>query len=86
MVQVWHRLGVAVAYTIGLAIIGMMYGQVFSTALLPLINPDGPFSAPAFWLDAIVPMVVVVLLVVVWGWVVAGAVQEEQTIATRRRL
>jgi len=80
----WKRLGVALFYTLGLAVGGIFYAEVFQGALLPLIDPDGPFSQPVFIMERIVPIVLLVVLGAVWLWVIAGAVQDERTVDTRR--
>jgi len=80
----WQRLGVAMVWTIGLAFVWLLYNEVFSQTLLPMVPTDGPFSTPIVWLDRIVPVVVVVLLLAVWAWVVFGAVQDERTVDRRR--
>jgi hypothetical protein len=36
------------------------------------------------WLDNLVPIVLVILLLAVWVWVIAGAVQDERTVDRRR--
>jgi hypothetical protein len=82
----WRRFGVALFYTIGLAIGGIFYRQVFVNELLPLVDPDGTFSTPVLWLDNIVPLVLLIILLAVWAWVIAGAVQDERTVDRRRRV
>jgi len=42
------------------------------------------FSQPVVILEAIVPIILLVLLAAVWLWVIAGAVQDERTVQTRR--
>lgn len=80
----WQRLGVAMVWTIGLLFLGMIYNEVFSQALLPMVPTDGPFSTPIVWLDRLAPVVIVILLLAVWVWVVFGAVQDERTVDRRR--
>jgi len=81
----WKRIGVAVFYTLGLLVGGVLYNEVFVSNLVPVVNPNGTFSTPVLILERIVPIVLLVILLAVWGWVVAGAVQDEQTV-TRRRI
>jgi len=80
----WNRLRFALGSTVGLAIGAIMYTQVFSAALLPQIDKDGQFSTPVIWLDNLVPIIIVTLLLAVWVWVIAGAVQDERTVDRRR--
>lgn len=80
----YQRIGVAFAWTIGLFVGGIIYNRVFASELLPLIDTGGTFSMPVVWLDRLVPAVILILLVAVWGWVIAGAVQDERTIDRRR--
>jgi hypothetical protein len=80
----YRRIGVAIIWTIGLAMAGLIYNRVFVSALLPLVDPNGTFSTPVTWLDNLVPVVIVILLLAVWIWVIAGAVQDERTVDRRR--
>jgi len=80
----YQRIGVAIIWTVGLAVGGLLYNRVFVGALLPLVDTDGPFSTPVVWLDNLVPVVLVILLLAVWVWVIAGAVQDERTVDRRR--
>jgi hypothetical protein len=82
----WQRFGVALFSTLGLAVGGILYRQIFVTELLPLVDPDGQFSTPVIWLDNIIPLVLVAILLAVWVWVIAGAVQDERTVDRRRRV
>jgi protein-S-isoprenylcysteine O-methyltransferase Ste14 len=82
----WQRFGVALFSTLGLAVGGILYRQIFVNQLLPLVNPDGQFSTPVVWLDNIVPLVLVALLLAIWAWVIAGAVQDERNVDRRRRV
>jgi len=82
--QLWNRLAVAFFYTVGLGVGGILYGSVFVDELQPLVSDGGQFSFLVRWLDVIVPLVLVGILVVVWYWVITGAVQEEQTVQRRR--
>jgi hypothetical protein len=79
----WQRFGVALMWTIGLAVAGLLYNEVFGE-LFPMVDPDGTFSTPVVWLDRLVPVIVVILLLAVWAWVIAGAVQDERTVDRRR--
>ena len=81
----WQRIGVAVFYTLGLLVGGVLYNEVFVSNLLPVVDQNGTFSTPVLILERIVPIVLLVILLAVWGWVIAGAVQDEQTV-TRRRI
>jgi len=80
----WQRLGFALFATVALALLGIIYAEVFSASLLPLVDPDGIFSTPVIWLDRLIPIIIPTLLLVVWGWVIAGAVQDERTVDRRR--
>jgi hypothetical protein len=80
----WQRIGVAIFFTIGIAVGGILYQQVFVDVLLPVVDMEGQFSQPVGLLEAIVPIVLLVLLAAVWLWVIAGAVQDERTVDRRR--
>ena len=80
----WQRIGVAIFFTIALAVGGLLYNEVFVQTLLPVVDMDGQFSQPVGMLDTLVPIVLAVLLAAVWLWVIAGAVQDERTIDRRR--
>jgi len=82
----WQRFGVALFSTLALGVGGIIYRQVFVNELLPLVDPDGTFSTPVIWLDNLVPLVLVALLLAVWVWTIAGAVQDERTVDRRRRV
>jgi protein-S-isoprenylcysteine O-methyltransferase Ste14 len=82
----WRRFGVALFYTVGLAIGGIIYRQVGVNVLFPMVDPDGTFSTPVIWLENIVPLVLLIILLAVWAWVIAGAVQDERTVDRRRRV
>jgi len=81
----WQRIGVALAYTIGLMVGALLYNEVFVQGLLPIIDMSGTFSTPVVWLERIVPAVLLILLVAVWGWVIVGAVQDERSVTRRVR-
>ena len=80
----WQRIGVALVWTVGLMLGGLIYNEVFAAELLPMIDPDGIFSMPVIWLDRLAPVIIVMLLLAVWAWVIAGAVQDERTVDRRR--
>jgi len=80
----WRRIGVGLFSTISLMMGGLIYNEVFAQEIFPLINTSGTFSTPVVWIDRIVPIVLVTLLVAVWAWVIAGAVQDERTVDRRR--
>jgi len=80
----FKRFGVALFYTLGLAVGAIFYQRVFVDTLLPLVEQGGAFSQPVFILSRIVPIVLLVILLAVWVWVVAGAVQDETTVDRRR--
>lgn len=80
----FQRIGYALAATVALALVGLIYQRVFVNALYPLIDPNGIFSTPVVWLEQLVPVVIVMLLLAVWVWVVVGAVQDERTVDRRR--
>jgi len=80
----FRRFGVALFSTIALMVGGVVYNEVFVEALLPLVDTDSTFGAPVGWLDSIVPIVLLILLLAVWAWTIAGAVQEERTVDQRQ--
>jgi len=80
----WGRIRVAIFSTVALAVAGVIYTRVFAAHLLPLIDTSGTFSTPIVWLDQLAPLVIVILLLAVWAWVIAGAVQEERSVDRRR--
>jgi len=80
----WQRIGVALFFTIALAVGALLYNEVFVQTLVPVVDMDGQFSQPVVILEAIVPIILLVLLAAVWLWVIAGAVQDERTVQTRR--
>jgi len=80
----WSRIRVAFIWTIALAVGGIVYTNVFSAELLPIIDKDGLFSTPVIWLDNLVPIIIATLLLAVWIWVIAGAVRDERTVDRRR--
>jgi hypothetical protein len=80
----FKRIGVAMFFTLALAIAAMIYNRVFVQQLLPLVEQGGTFSQPAFILESLVPILLAVLLGASWLWVIAGAVQDERTVDTRR--
>lgn len=81
----WQRFGVALFSTLSLMMGGLIYNEVFVAELLPLVDTSGPFGTPVLWLDRVAPLVLVILLLAVWSWVIAGAIQEERTVDARRR-
>jgi len=80
----WQRIVVAVSWTMGISIGGILYQRVFVGTLLPIVDMSGKFVTPVVWLDRIAPLALVILLVAVWTWVIAGAVQDEQTVNRRQ--
>jgi hypothetical protein len=80
----WQRIGVALFFTIAIAVGGLLYNEVFVQTLVPVVDMDGQFSQPVAILEAIVPIILLVLLGAVWLWVIAGAVQDERSVRTRR--
>ena len=80
----WQRIGVAIFTTIGLMVAGLLYNEVFVSNLLPIVDLSGTFSTPVVWLNRIVPIVIVTILLAVWAWVIAGAVQDERAVDRRR--
>jgi hypothetical protein len=80
----WQRIGVALFWTLGLMVGGLFYNEVFVQGLLPIVDTDGLFATPVVWLNRIVPVVLVILLLAVWAWVIAGAIQDERTVDRRR--
>ena len=82
MVHVWRRFGVALFSTVGLALVGLIYQEVFTQ--LYGHATGGQFSSPVVWLDQLIPMIVVTLLVTVWGWTIYGAVTRQRAVERRR--
>lgn len=82
----WRRIGYAIFSTIALMMGGLVYNEVFIEQLLPLVDTGGKFGTPVLWLERLVPIVLLVLLLAVWTWVIAGAVQDERTVTRRRRV
>lgn len=80
----WARLRFAFVSTVAIAVGGIVYAQVWSDVMFPMIDKDGTFSTPAVWLDNLAPLILVFLLLAVWVWVIAGAVQDERTVDRRR--
>ena len=80
----WQRIGVALFFTIALAVGALLYNEVFVQTLIPVVDMDGQFSQPVVILEAIVPIILLVLLAAVWLWVITGAVRDERTVQTRR--
>lgn len=80
----FKRFAVALFYSLGLAVGGVFYTNVFVDGLLPLVQEGGTFSQPVFIMNRIVPIALLVILLAVWIWVVAGAVQDETTVDRRR--
>ena len=80
----WQRIGVAIFFTLAVAVGGILYQQVFVDVLLPIVDMNGPYSQAVGLLEVIVPIVLLVLLAASWLWVIAGAVQDERTVDTRR--
>jgi len=80
----WQRIQFAFISTIASAVGGILYTQVFSAVILPLVDTDGIFSQPVIWLDRLVPLLLATLVLAVWVWVIAGAVQDERTVDRRR--
>jgi hypothetical protein len=80
----FQRIGVAVAWTLGMLLAGLLYNEVFVAEIYPLIDTSAEFATPAVWLMRIFPIVVLVLLAAPWLWVIAGAVQDEKTVNRRR--
>lgn len=80
----WQRMAVAVFSTVALMIGGVIYQQVFAAELFPMVDPNGTFSQPVIWLDRLAPVILVMLLLAVWAWVIAGAVQDERAVDRRR--
>jgi hypothetical protein len=80
----WQRIGVAIFFTMALAVGGLLYNEVFLQTLLPVVDMDGQFSQPVGLLEVIIPIVLTVLLAAVWLWVIVGAVQDERSVNRRR--
>lgn len=83
-----QRFGYALFATLALGIGGIIYSEVFSASLMPLVTGEhsGQFTQYVEWLDQLVPLIIVILLLAVWLWVIGGAVQQERTVERRRRL
>lgn len=84
----FQRFGYGLFATLALGVGGIIYAEVFTTQLAPLATGahSGPFTEQVTWLDQLVPLIIVILLLAVWLWVIAGAVQEERTVERRRRI
>ena len=80
----WRRIGFAVFSSLAIAVGALIYNEVFVAELLPIVPTEGPFGTPVVWLERVVPIVLLVLLLAVWVWVVAGAVQDERRVDRRR--
>lgn len=82
----WQRFGIALFSTISLMVGGLLYNEVFVSELLPLVDTSHTFATPVIWLENLVPVVLVILLLAVWAWVIAGAFQEERAVNRQRRV
>jgi len=80
----WQRFGIAIFSTISLMVAGLLYNEVFVAELLPLVDTSHTFATPVVWLELLAPVVIVILLLAVWAWVIAGAVQDERTVNRQR--
>jgi hypothetical protein len=80
----WQRIGLALFWTIGLMMGGLVYNEVFVAELVPLVDSNSQFATPVVWLERLVPVVLVMLLLAAWLWVIAGAVQDERGVDRRR--
>jgi hypothetical protein len=80
----WQRIGVAVGSTVALMVGGLVYQRVFVESLLPLIDTSNRWATAVVWADRLTPIVLVMLLLAIWAWVIAGAVQDERTVDRRR--
>lgn len=80
-----QRSALAMMSTISLMVGGLIYNRVFKQALWPMIDTSSRWATPTIWLEQLAPLLFVMLLLGVWAWVVAGAVQEERTVDRRRR-
>jgi len=83
----FSRLGFGFAWTVGLSLAGIIYAQVFrgpgGLYLLATEEFTGPFTTVVDALNALVPVLLVVMLLGGWLFVIAGGVQEEKA---RRRV
>ena len=82
----WQRIRVAVAWTVAVMAGGIVYQRVFADNLFPLIDTSSRWARAAVVANTIGPVVLVMLLLAVWTWVVAGAIQDERTVDRRRRV
>jgi len=82
----WQRIRVAVAWTVAVMAGGIVYQRVFADNLFPLIDTSSRWARAAVVANTIGPVVLVMLLLAVWVWVVAGAIQDERTVDRRRRV
>jgi len=80
----FQRFGIGLFSTFALFVGGVIYRQVFADGILPLVDTGGQFSTPVVWLDNLIPFILLALLLAVWAWVIAGAVQDERTVNRRR--
>ena len=65
--------------TIGIAIGGLMYNEVYLNNLREVGPTEGIWAQPLELLDYIVPFVLLTILLAVWVWVIIGSVQEERS-------
>lgn len=84
----WRRLAVAIQVWVGLAVVALLYYQIFLPKLAPMTESggdfQGPFSSVLTNLEHVVPIVCIVIGVGVLLWTIVGAVQEER--ARQRRV
>lgn len=75
----WIRIGYGFGGTVGLAVLAIIWVRVYTANLAPIVEAHaGPFSYVIGWMETIVPAVIVILLLALWVWVVAGPVQNER--------
>ena len=79
------RMAFAVASTIALVALAIIYYQAGVDALFPLATTGGPYSWIIGWMKDAVPVCIVGLLLTVWAWVFASPVQDEAALQRVRR-
>lgn len=78
------RIAVAFGWTLGVAIGGVIYYEVYMNNLQEFKPDGGPFVQPVTVAEYVVPIVLLTILLAVWVWVVVGSVQEERAREMRR--
>lgn len=73
------RISFATAVTIGVAVAAIIYYRVFPPLRDMATNEfAGPFTTAVTTADTLVPITLLIVLLGVWTWALAGGVQEER--------